>query len=330
MDIRHPAQQNVAGLSDGTLGLYGGDDGYYSLLLVNNSVPQPYDFGHQNKVDDRAAGNSTIDLDDAARQMLLGLESSVYEQDLFDEVQVLDATQNLSKNFYNRKTLSAAQSDSLCMLYGADAILVLNQVIIYDIQETFLTTDDDYYAYLVAYCSSQWTFHPLHGNGAVTFSTADTLTWDAKDDVAVQAMAALPDRQVALTDMAFYSGEQLGTRLFPQWKSVDRYLYANKHEGIMKGLEFFRHQQWSQALEQWKEVYNSTKKEPLTHAYAAANCAVAAEMMSNYKLAIQWEAIAEDIFILLRSSDAKQQAVNLRYYRTQLEAREKLMKKQKE
>lgn len=306
IDVRQPAQLSAGSqLAD-----------IHRLMLVNNSVVQPDNFGHQTKVDDVPTGTESIDLRQAARLVLLGLERSLTEQNVMDEVQVLDISQNKSSNFYKRTPLIRQYADSLCLFYDVEALLILNQIVIYDLQEVFLTDNDDHYAYLEVYCSTHWSLRTTHGNEQV-FSTSDTLVWEARDYEAGKALSALPDRRNALLDMAFYSGEQVGKRLYPQWVTCDRYLYLNQNEELKAGLEAFRHQHWQEAFERWAEVYRKTA-DATTRAYAAANAALACEMMEDRKQADAWAEKAEHIFLQMRNREANQQVINLRYYRKQI------------
>lgn len=308
IDVRTRAKTPVAGLSEGQFG---------SVLLVNNCTPQPKDFGHRTKLNDVDASNDTIDLSSAARLMLFGLEGTLSEQ--MEDVQILDVSQNKTHNFYKRSPLSRQQADSLCTLYGVEAILSLNQLIIYDLQEFYLTESEDYYGYIEAYCSTMWVFQPQGGNPQ-TFTTADTLYWHAQENSVGQVMRALPNRQQALLDLALYSGEQLGTRFFPQWQTEERYLYANQDTQLEVGIAAFQRQQWAEAINTWRKLYDSTK-DPLTRAYAAANAAVAAEMTEDYKQATQWAGIAENIFLGIQTRASFQQVVNMRYYKQLLSSK---------
>lgn len=310
VEIRQPAEENALAY----------DTTIRSLLLVNNTLTQPDDFGHKNKVNDISSGEASIDLHDAARHCLFGLETGLLEQDAFDDISILETTQNHSSNFYSRKQLSSKQIDSLCTLYATDAVLALNQLVIYDIQEVFLTDNDTYYAYLEVYASLQWTLQSK-GKNARNITSSDTLVWAAEMNDEMAALLELPDRQTALLDFAYYTGEHLSKRLLPQWVQQERFLYSGKDTRFQDGLNAFSRQHWKEAISCWDKIYNDNKVDKLQRAYAAANVAVAFEMMESFRMALRYTDAALKMLSSSRSPDALQQIINLRYYRSIVEKR---------
>lgn len=299
-----------------------------SILLVNNCVVQPEDFGHQLQINEQSLGKQSVDLRDAAKHCLFGVSQTLHEMGTFEEVSILPTTLNNSTNFYSRNRLTTAQADSLCREYDADAVLALNQLVLYDLQDSWLTEEGNYYAYLEAYCSAHWTLFYHRKSKPQVFAMADTLVWESFDANQDQAILALPKRQEALLDFALYSGEQWSKKLGPQWKKEDRYFYRNKNEQIMAGIEYMRHQQWEEAIRHWQLAYNaarglsSRKRELETMAYAAANIAVAYEFLDDYSTAIDWAEKAISAFKKMKTADAPQQVVNMQYYLKKLEERE--------
>lgn len=299
-----------------------------SLLIVNNTVAQPEDFGHQLQMNGNSLGKQHVDLSEAAKNCLFGVAATLEQQELFDEVSLLPTTLNSSTNFYSRNRLSPTQTDSLCRLYGADAVLVLNQLVLYDLQDSWLTDEDNYYAFFEAYCSGHWMLYYKGKSTPQVFAMADTLAWEHQDLTQERAIWGLPNRQEALLDFSLYAGEHWSQKLGPQWKKVDRYFYRNRNEQIVAGIEYMRHQQWEEAIRQWRLAYDaargssSRKRELETIAYAAADIAVVYEIMDDYSSAIDWTEKAIAAFKKMKTSP--QQVVNLQYYLTQLKERKEI------
>lgn len=310
IEVRHPAQLSSPLLSN-PVG---------SVLLVNNATTQPADFGHQNKMDGIGTGSTPVDLSNAARMMLFGLESSLFDQEVFEDVQVLDISQNTTGNFYRKTPLTPGKADSLCLLYGTDAILSLNQVVVYDLQEVFLTDNDTYYAYLQAFCSSQWTVQYKGRSSQYTLSTTDTLVWEQEHFQLQEALGALPTREEALEALVYYSGQEFGKRLFPQWTADDRYLYTTKDERFAEAILLVRKQRWQEAHDAFEAIFRNSRLDALTRASAAADAAVCAEMLDDKKKAVAWIEQGEPVWLALKTAYARQQVVNLRYYKQKLTA----------
>ena len=181
-------------------------------------------------------------------------------------------------------SLSATVSvDSLCDRYESDALLALN-ALVFD----------------GSLANAYWTVHYKGGRSFSFFTDTDLHSCDGDNDCAA------------------YVGEQLIFIIAPHWETEERYLYRNDNTHILAGLNAVSHKDWSAAITEWSKAL-SDKDE--SKAYAAANMAVAYEMLDQYNTAMVWVNNAITYFRRLRSSDAAQQVVNLRYYLSQLEER---------
>ncbi len=300
-------------------------DSIANLIVVNNTVPQPITFGHSTQQDDKNIGNIDVNLDQAAAYMLLGVTRTLDQARLFSSVGFVPESQNKSGNFAAKTYLSQKDIQQLCYDYQADAALVCNQLIIYDVLGSFLTDEYDYYAYLEAYLMSNWTLQFPSGRSQI-FTFSDTLYWENRAEMRTTAITGLPNRQDALLDMSQYSGERFAQQFIPRWQTVDRYLYEDKHIGIQRGLQSFTHQRWEDAIAMWQSVYQQTalatnRKDRLSHAYAAANIAVTYEILDDLILAHQWAEKAEQDFLQVNTAEGNQQAINIRCYIRQLAQR---------
>lgn len=304
VEVRRPAAIDLSAYLDNS----------QSLLLVNNALTQPDDFGHRNKRNDIDLPADTISLADAPRRCLFGLESGLFDAALFDEVSLVEKTVNTSTNFYLRNPLKSSAIDSLLDRYQSDVILALNQLVVFDMKESFLTDEDTYYAYLEAYCSAHWTVCP-RGGKPYYFFTKDTLIWTAQEAYEQEAINSLPDRQTALLDFVDYVGKRLSERIFPQWEQQDRYLYYGDDKAFQPALDAFARQKWGEAGQLWCAIANNSQLDPLQRAYAAADVAIALEMQEDFQQAVAWTDTAIAFLSKVHTAGALQQAVNLRYYR---------------
>lgn len=296
-----------------------------SLLVVNNAAIQPASFGHRNKRNDEETGSTNIDLQDAARQCVFGALEALEQTELYDEVSVLDKSLNPKNSFYKRTPLTSAVADSLMAFYGCDAILSLDQLVLYDVLESYETDHSTYYAYLQAYVTTQWSIHYRGMKNTMMFSISDTLLWAEENASEVNALMALPDRQTALIDFAFYAGSESAKALFPQWITEDRYLYHAASKDMDAALQYFTKQQWQAAFDAWQQIALSPTESALLRAYSYADMALAAEMMGDFDAAIRCVDESVSLFAKLHTTDALQQKVNLLYYRKQILSRKKAL-----
>ena len=127
----------------------------------------------------------------------------------------------------------------------------------------------------------------------------------------------MPERQEALLYLAHDAGERMAKSIVPQWAQEDRFVYLTKKGELDSGLEAFVRQDWSTALERWSVVAESAN-DNLTRAYAFADMAVAAEMAERMKEAKQYADKAIENLGTLNTAEARQQIINIRYYKSRI------------
>ena len=271
------------------------------VLLVNNTVAHP-------------------DIPMGAFYTLMAASEMLEGSDYLPSV--LETSQNNTASLYRKQLLTSTQADSLLTLYQSDALLVLNQQIVHPSSECYQTEEEAYFAYTQAIAATHWTlFFRQNADGGDICSRSlvysDTLYWINEAETAAEATRALPSANDARNEMCVYAGERLASRLLPTAETADRYLYdLGKND---PGMQYFARKQWQQAVDAWSQPQKDNK---LT-AYAAANCAVAYEILGDLGAAYAAASSALAAFESIRSADARQQAVNIRYYQEVLRTRMK-------
>ena len=307
--------------------------GVRRVLVVNNALVQPDDFGHSTVLDGNNKSGISVRLDKALLYSLFSLTQTLDESGDFDAVELLDVSQNSSTNYYARESLSANKVQNLMQIYQVDALLVLNQLVLYDVLEAFQTDDGGQYAYIQAFAQSHWSmFFADASRRSQTLSYADTLIWESKVEYTrTQALNQLPNREDALLYLASTLGEGLGKSFVHSWGTVPRYLYDIADAHIEAGLQSFRYQRWEEAIGNWQmamgneskfEGRKSKVKDNKTAAVAAANIAIAYEMLGDYSSACDYANEASRLFGALKTAWGRQQQVNIRYYLEQVRAKQ--------
>ena len=324
----------------------------HRVMVVNNAVVQPDAFGHSTVVDGSTQGGIEVDLERALLYTMFSLTQTLETSTEMDAVELLDVSQNQSNNYYSRQLLSTSAARGLLENYDMDALLVLNQLVVYDVLESFEVEEGGQYAYLQAFAQSHWSvYYADASRRTATFTQADTLVWESDIKYSrSQALSMLPDRQEALLYIASVLGDQIGASLLPSWEPVRRYLYSDDNTHVQKGLEAFRYQRWEEAIGYWRLVMGSgvqefrssgvqkfkgsgdeakvesrqlkVKEDKKAAAVAAANIATAYEMLGDYALACDYASEASRLFGALKTAWGRQQQVNIRYYLEQLRAKQ--------
>ena len=293
--------------------------GKQRILVVNNALTQPQDFGHSTILDGENKGNVEIDLSHSVLYCLFATTQSMESTGEFNAVELMDISQNHSTNYYSRTPLTFSQAERLCTDYQADALLTLNQLVLYDVVESFPTDEGTYYAYLQAYAQSHWTIHYAGQTREATFTQADTLLWESQlHYTRAQSLSDLPSRQEALLYLARELGNRMGSSFAPSWQTTRRYIYELPY--LQAGLDAFRLQRWNSAINQWITIVDSKDKKAA--ACAAANIAIAYEMLGDYASACDYAQRASRLFGAWKTAYGRQQQANIRYYLAQLQARQ--------
>ncbi len=282
LEISHPAALRLP-------------DGVQQVMLVNNTVAHP----------DAPRGAFFTLM--AASEML---EGSDYVPS------VLETSQNRSASIYVKQLLSNERADSLMQTYESDALLVLNQEIVHPTLDSYATDNDTYYAYIQGIVATHWTlFYRDEGLRARTLIFTDTLYWENEAASLEAAVGALPEMEDVQYELFVYAGEHLAQRLMPRIETVDRYVYDLGKDDA--GMQYFVRQQWQEAIHAW----TAPKDKKRLDAYAAANCALASEIIGDLPVACSYAERAIALFDALRGADDRQQAANMRYYLELLQAR---------
>ena len=292
------------------------------ILVVNNAITQPQEFGHTTILDGENKENSKVDLTHSVIYCLFSTTQSLEATAEFDAVELMDISQNTSTNYYTRQKLTHTRAEQLCADYHADALLILNQLVLYDVLESFPTDESTYYAYLQAYAQSHWTIHYAQQTREVTFNLADTLLWESKlHYTRAQSLSELPSRQEALLYLAQELGSKVAHNFVPSWQTTRRYIY--EEEGLQAGLDAFRYQRWQEAINQWLNILNSNNNNnKKSAACAAADIAIAYEMLGDYALACDYAQHAIRLFGACKTAYGRQQQANIRYYLAHLQDRQ--------
>ena len=293
--------------------------GKQRILVVNNALTQPQDFGHTTVIDGENQNHAEIDLSRSILYCLFSVTQTMESTGEFNTVELMDISQNHSTNYYTRTPLTFSQAERLCTDYQADALLTLNQLVLYDIVESFPTDEGTYYAYLQAYAQSHWTIHYAGQTREATFTQADTLLWESQLHYnRTQSLSDLPSRQEALLYLARELGNRMGSSFAPSWQTTRRYIY--ELPDLQAGLDAFRLQRWNSAINQWLTIVDSKDKKAA--ACAAANIAIAYEMLGDYASACDYAQRASRLFGAWKTAYGRQQQANIRYYLAQLQARQ--------
>ncbi|PKP00301.1 MAG: hypothetical protein CVU13_01990 [Bacteroidetes bacterium HGW-Bacteroidetes-8] len=138
---------------------------------------------------------------------------------------------------------------------------------------------------------------------------------DQKDTVYWEILSRSDARENAIKYKAVESmlvvattlGEDIVTTMFPQWKTVGKYLYVYPVSTWQKAYEYSLEFKWREAMEIWLEEISH--QDAIRAASAAYNIALACELTDRLELAIEWIDVSIKKFRLQGVSSYKQSLI---------------------
>lgn len=275
------------------------------LLIINNSVPQPAEYGHKLQQLNVNARNISVDKDSLALFCLGALHEGISQNEFFRKTELQLKSANYSRNFLSPKPLDSVLIKSLCKIYDSDVILSLDRLMVNDVITEYQYENANYFvATFVAFYESQWSIQYPDKNKVSTVVFKDTLYWESESFLRRRALAGLPKHADALIDGALYVGRNSVNRIIPYWDKTDRYLFTTSNKLMKKGFEKVVVRDWNGAISDWTELYTKTKSKT-QKGKAAYNTAIAYEISGDLENAVEFALRAANIFADLPTVEYK-------------------------
>ncbi len=259
-----------------------------NLLIVNNSVVQPVNYGHKTTMMDGKSQILNVNSDSLAIFCLTALGEELENKGFFASVQLLPKTVNKTSEFLTPTILSIDTVNKLCKRNRSNIILSLDRIKVNDDQDEFLITDNfSFLNSLEAKYETIWSIHYPNIPQSQTVTYKDTLYWESESIDRKKALNDMPKREDALIDGALEVGRKCVGRFIPNWDKVDRFFILSNDKLLKQGIDSVYVKNWKSAIDIWISLYESTKK---THvqAEAANNLAIAYEISGDIDKALDF------------------------------------------
>lgn len=266
-----------------------------NILIVNNAVVQPIDYGHKTELFNEGTKNLKIETDSLPMFCLGALTEDVAEKEFFNNVDLHVNTVNEGSDFFTIKPLPLDSVNAMCSRYNANVLLSLDRFKVNDkITELYYNDTYTYYDALVARYESQWSIHYPGKEKFETITFRDTIYWDSESAQRRKAIAGLPKRNDALVDGALYVGRNSIKRFIPYWDKADRYFFNSGNKLLKEGMDSVLVKNWTAAISIWKK--GLSKNSLSLKAKLANNIAVAYEISGDVDNAIAYAKKSNDYF----------------------------------
>ena len=267
------------------------------VLIVNNTVNQPENYGHLTALLSRTPQPLQVNSDSTDLYSLAGAVEEMAGIGFFESVTLLEESQNESNNFFQLTYMDSNTVSELCEEFDADAIVALNRFAVHDkISDYYLFETGEYLAALDANSMSNWSVHYPDKERFETVNLSDSLFWEQTSDVRQHSLEALPERSDAIIDLSIFAGRNTVSRLLPRWEKVDRYFYVNNNKTLKAGMDSIRYKNFDAAIRTWKLLLatdgKSATKGKLTKGLAAMNVAITYEIIGEMSQAVKFANVA--------------------------------------
>lgn len=294
-----------------------------NLLIVNNTVQQPENYGHKNEYLGNKTKNLEFKTDSLAFFTLSVIDDVISNIGFFNDVKLEINTINNSSDFFNVEVPSTENINSLSKKYNANVVLSLDRLKVNDLLTEYYSQEYyTYYSTLTAQFESKWSIHYPGSSqyGSITFR--DTLYWDAESGSRQKALSQLPERGAALFDGAVYVGNNMVKRFIPQWEKTDRYFFTNSNKWMKQGFDSLQFKNWKSAISIWDGALPESKVK--MQALLSHNIAVVYEILGDIDSAISYAQKSVQYFVEIPMFDYKHYVIAETYLSKLLIRKEEL------
>ena len=292
-----------------------------NLLIVNNSIIQPANYGHINLLLNEKPKLISVATDSLAIFCLSALKEGIEEKNFFSSVQLLTNSTNNSTDFIAINQLNKDSVNSLCKQYQTDAILALNKIKVNDELNEYSL--DDYNSYLSTFeikLDTYWSIYYPTKNEISTIQFKDTVYWENEAYSRKKATSELPKRHDALIDGALIAGQKSVNRFTPYWDKVDRYFFNPKNKIMKQGIDSIYVKNWNAAIKCWENLIGKTKSYSLK-AKASNNIAIAYEILGDIEKAFKAATNSLEYYSRLSIISDYKSIIQISEYHTELSKR---------
>lgn len=296
------------------------------VVVVNNALDQPDDFGHSASVFDGGSlkkSNPSIRTSGLAEEFTSELSKRLNSLQWFKVYQQRLAHLG-SKTFLEDSPLSRNQIREINDSISPDLIISLDRMLFES--DINLRYQPNQYVYKItmdgrAYPSVR-IIDPKGMKVLYTLRQQDSLFWQdyGPGDNVQEALRYFPAPQSCFDDLAMYSVDKMMKKLVPYSDKVERIYYISGNINMHDASNYVRANRWEEAASIWQYIYEHTKRQKLK-AFAASNLALYMEISDKYDEAIEWAEKSRSHFLEMNSGAAQAEAENLNNYIRELQQR---------
>ena len=294
-----------------------------SIIVVNNTVDQPNDVGHNLKRLGRSQTDRvTASSDSVAIFYTEALSQFLEEEKFFDRVLYYREPLRTDQDFFEERPIDPASMNEIRSKTNVDAIISLDKLLMQtDMREFYQQQGYTYGDMSGKVHSILRVYLPTMEGRIPAVRYTDSLHWEGFDiqDGNAYAELMLPSREDAMKQLAVHAAEKMTYVFSPHWVMQDRWYYTLSNSLTREAETFAQKTQWAEAIEKW-QTYYSTQKNDNNKAKVAHNIALSHEMLGDMDKAFEWATIANDLFVKSTANNSLERRRSL-LYKNEMERR---------
>jgi hypothetical protein len=259
-----------------------------NLLIVNNTVTQPANYGHTNEFLNKKTSSVVVPTDSLSIFCLGTLAEELDSKNFFHSVQLKPTSISTNTKFLKTNILNDSIVKKLCLTNQADVLLSLDKIEVNDcLYESKIPKNNSFLFTLEVIYETSWSIHYLNKPEVTQVQYIDTVYWQTESFSRNQAINDLPNRKDALIDGALDTGHKSVNRFVPYWEKVDRFFFNPANKQMRQGMDSVYVKNWKSAITIWENVYKTSKNARI-QAESANNIAIAYEITGNIDKALDY------------------------------------------
>jgi len=218
--------------------------------------------------------DTTISYNSLSNHCVDALTGFLKEEKYFAEVK----NYRDSLNYFWRKDSVSHSPDELLNKTQADVFIFLDFL---TFNNTMISRSIDYVsttAYLV------WNIELKDDTASYIYNQIDTLAYEGNEFNSFNLRSGR--YKSVIMNASEYLGKSMGSKLIPNWISVERMYYKSSNPDMVKAEKYALQNDWLKAAEIWNR--ETKNKNPKIVAKACYNMALAAEMEGKHDVSIDW------------------------------------------